>query len=391
MMSKTLIFTVVYHVFFLSLAFSSLNFGFNNFIFAISCFLLLLIGYLILDRLCGDCPRATKILCLGTSRSDELFLRFSNLAFGGVFLFSIYVMLKIDDLSTYRMLAFGSEDRPSILYGSQLTALVVNQLIYIISYMNLSIGVRMTMVTGRVLYFIKFSIPLILSGLIMFDRGWVYVLIVSYIYILLNTLSRIGGKLIIQLSSVFFVALLVTLMLSFLRGDNFSDVFDYIININLIGYNIIGYQLMEEYLTYLMFNYPEGFGTYTFGGLENFLYLVSRLFGLRLDIHGARLVEFFQLSHSTWHDVDYNAFYTIFTPLLLDFGYIGGLLFFIVLGAVYKLVSIPSSAPVVQLKFLIFLLFVSFNQKPLMSSIGYSILVIFLLAQSFYYKVKTKI
>lgn len=388
-MSKTLFFIIIYHITFLFCALYFLDLSFSLLSYSFLCYLTLFAGYVFPRKLKAQPSLYLRESNYVKSTFDSHFLVISIIGLSGLFLFALKLMISLDDLSLFRMQAFGTSDNPSVIYGSQLNAMIFNNVIFVVSYVNLAVGVRKTIQTKNVFYFFLYSVPLVLSGLIMFDRGWIYILVLSYVYIILNKKDTLKWSTFRNFSFGVTGAVVVTLLVSFLRGDDLANVFNYMLRINLLGYNIIGYQLMEDFLGYLTVNFTSGYGRYTFGGMENIFYLLLRLGDVKTEIHGARLVEFFQLSYTSWSDVNYNAFFTIFTPLLLDFGYLGGFIFFFTMGLLYKVVGSSSSIPMQHLKFVLYLMFISFNQKPFLASMGFTFVFVLFVVQQLYIKFKT--
>ena len=287
-------------------------------------------------------------------------------------IYVINIMTNIPNIGDFRLAAFGSKDNPSIIFENQLLALIYFQVSYFLNFFLLSFGMALSIFSKSLKPFFKYSIPFALSGLIMFDRGWILVLLFSFLFIQLH-LSQIEFKQILVFFLVGVVSLGLIVFLSIVRGDSTSNLIDYVFKVNLIGYNTVGYYLFESEIDFLRNTTEYGLGRITFGGIENILYLVFKSIGFEIKAVGAFLNEYFQLKTYSFGDVSYNAFYTVFTPLLLDFNIFGVLPFFLLVGMFYRVFSRKYNFIGLMLKFHLFVLIISFNQKPLLNSMGFSI------------------
>jgi oligosaccharide repeat unit polymerase len=254
----------------------------------------------------------------------------------------------VPNIGTYRILAFGTQDSPSILFGNQQIALLYWIFCFAFNHVLLYLGVYLFFKSNRKVYLIVGFLPVFFDSLVFMGRGAFVELVHVMIFVIfvkkeflrqsiLSILKR-NKKFIVFL--LFVIAFMISI--SSLRGDVEKVEIKYVIKDQLINYNTVGFVIFDYQLNNQnsFLNRTNSFaGRTTFGGIENLVYLFVSRFDPSFrciigesneDLDKMKEVNLGEFGNEKY----YNAFTTVLYNTFLDGGLIWSVIYFFSYGFV---------------------------------------------------------
>jgi oligosaccharide repeat unit polymerase len=355
---KIALFSICFFLFWGTLSLFSLgglkSIGYDTYLIVFSCVVFFNFGiFCAIPRTNGNSRLGFKL-----RNNDQLIRVFKGFLYTQLIIYSIliyffFLILKdIPNIGTYRILAFGSKDTPSILFRFQQVALLYWIFAFAINHVILYLGVYLNFITNRKVYLILGFLPIFLDSLVMMGRGAFVELFHILIFVVLVK-KYVFKQSIISIFkrnknfAIFIVVVLAFLIsVSQLRGDVEKTEIEYVIKDQLINYNTVGFVIFDYEFhsinSYL--NNTSSFpGRITFGGVENLVYLALS----RIDPSVRCLIGESNENLDKMKEVDlgtgntekyYNAFTTVLYNTMFDGGVLWSIFYFFTYGYILTMV-----------------------------------------------------
>jgi oligosaccharide repeat unit polymerase len=238
-----------------------------------------------------------------------------------------------DPLAISRLALFGTDEEPSIIFGSQQALLIYTIFFKTIIKILVLFGFLLSIKKNNIKYLLTANLIWLMDSILFLGRGALLEFIFQIIfYFIICKILKISISSKVKKISVFLTVLFLFLAptMSMLRGDEEkvdikSFLYSQVVNYHTVGYVIFDLELQKSNSR---LNSNITFGRASLGGIERLIVLFIRRFDKSIDSisgqNGEYLNEFRLLGKNMYgEELYYNAFATLFFTFYLD----GGLVF----------------------------------------------------------------